>query len=83
MKQKIRIIMLALLNLITVNSTIQKAYAHVNGLKLYSEIYGQGKPIVLIHDAYQTIQLCWGTMIPDLRKHRKVIVIDLQRHRHC
>jgi len=89
MKKKIRIIMLALLNLITVNSMIQKAhaqkpdtsgYAHVNGLNLYYEVYGQGKPIVLVHGAYQTIQLCWGTMIPDLMKHRKVIAIDLQGH---
>ncbi|MBO9728610.1 MAG: alpha/beta hydrolase [Chitinophaga sp.] len=57
-------------------------YAPVNGLNLYYEIYGEGKPIVLIHGAYQTIQLCWGNMITELKKTRKVIAVELQGHGH-
>jgi len=57
-------------------------YAPVNGLNLYYEIYGQGKPIVLIHGAYQTIQLCWGDIITELKKTRKVIAVELQGHGH-
>lgn len=29
--------------------TFQSGYSEVNGLKMYYEIYGQGKPLVLIH----------------------------------
>lgn len=57
-------------------------YAPNNNLKMYYEIYGQGKPIVLIHGAYQTIQLCWAGLIPELKKNRKVIAIELQGHGH-
>jgi len=57
-------------------------YAPVNGLKMYYEVYGQGKPIVLIHGAYQTISLCWSSLIPDLSKTRKVIAVEMQGHGH-
>ncbi|MBS0030737.1 alpha/beta fold hydrolase [Chitinophaga sp. 22321] len=57
-------------------------YAPVNGLKLYYEIYGEGKPLVLIHGAYQTIPLCWGGMITELKKTRKVIALELPGHGH-
>ena len=31
-------------------------YSEVNGLKMYYEIYGKGKPLVLIHGGGSTIQ---------------------------
>ena len=57
-------------------------YAPVNGIKVYYEVYGQGRPIVLIHGAFYTIQLNWGQLIPELSKTRKVIAIELQGHGH-
>lgn len=57
-------------------------YAPVNGIKVYYEVYGAGKPVVLIHGAYYTIQLNWGELIPELAKTRKVIAIELQGHGH-
>lgn len=71
----------------TKNKTVEKdrmafksGYSDVNGIKMYYEIYGQGKPIVLIHGGGSTIQTNFGKLIPLLSKHRKVIAIELQAH---
>lgn len=57
-------------------------YAPVNGIKVYYEVYGEGKPIVLLHGAFMTIETNWGQLIPELAKTRKVIAIELQGHGH-
>ena len=57
-------------------------YAPVNGIKVYYEVYGQGKPIVLLHGAFYTIEMNWGQIIPELSKTRKVIAIEMQGHGH-
>jgi len=57
-------------------------YASANGIKVYYEVYGDGKPIVLLHGAYYTIEMNWGQLIPELAKTRKVIAIELQGHGH-
>jgi len=57
-------------------------YAPVNGLKVYYEVYGEGRPIVLLHGAFWTIDMNWSQLIPELSKTRKVIAIELQGHGH-
>jgi pimeloyl-ACP methyl ester carboxylesterase len=57
-------------------------YAPVNGLKMYYEIHGEGKPLVLIHGGGSTIQTSFATILPMLAKHRKVIAVELQAHGH-
>ena len=57
-------------------------YAPVNGIKVYYEVYGEGRPIVLLHGAFYTIEMNWGELIPELSKTRKVIAIELQGHGH-
>jgi len=57
-------------------------YAPVNGIKVYYEVYGEGRPLVLLHGAFMTIDLNWGQLIPELSKTRKVIAIELQGHGH-
>jgi len=57
-------------------------YAPVNGIKVYYEVYGEGRPVVLLHGAFMTIDLNWGQLIPELSKTRKVIAIELQGHGH-
>lgn len=67
----------------TVSQKLQPAesgYADVNGLKMYYEVYGSGKPIVLIHGSFMTIPLNWSNFIPQLSKNRKVIVAEMQGH---
>jgi pimeloyl-ACP methyl ester carboxylesterase len=61
---------------------IGSGYAPVNGIKVYYEVYGEGRPIVLLHGAYMTIDMNWGQLIPELSKTRKVIAIELQGHGH-
>lgn len=58
----------------------ESGYADVNGLKMYYEVYGQGKPIVLLHGSYLTIPSNWSHVIPLMAKGRKVIVTELQGH---
>ena len=57
-------------------------YAPANGIEVYYEVYGEGKPIVLLHGAYYTIQMNWAELIPELAKTRKVIALELQGHGH-
>lgn len=66
---------------ITIDSlTFQSGYSKVNGLKMYYEIYGQGKPIVLIHGGGSTIQTTFEKAIPLFAKNRQVIAVELQAH---
>jgi pimeloyl-ACP methyl ester carboxylesterase len=55
-------------------------YSEVNGLKMYYEIYGKGKPLVLIHGGGSTIQSTFEKVIPLFAKNRKVIAVELQAH---
>lgn len=57
-------------------------YAPLNGIKVYYEVYGQGKPIILLHGSFYTIEMNWSELIPQLSKHRKVIAIEMQGHGH-
>jgi pimeloyl-ACP methyl ester carboxylesterase len=58
----------------------QSGYAEVNGLKMYYEVYGEGKPLVLIHGGGSTIQTSFEKVIPLFAKTRKVIAVELQAH---
>ncbi|HEV7645477.1 MAG TPA: alpha/beta hydrolase [Pyrinomonadaceae bacterium] len=58
----------------------ETGYADVNGLKMYYEVYGEGKPIVLLHGSFMSIPLNWSKFIPMLAKDRKVIVTEMQGH---
>src|SRR5512133_2523636 len=60
--------------------TFKSGYSEVNGLKMYYEIYGEGKPLVLIHGGGSTIQTTFGRIIPLLAKQRKLIAVELQAH---
>ncbi len=55
-------------------------YVEINGLKMYYEIYGKGKPIVLLHGSFMNIPLNWSQFIPRLARNRQVIVAEMQGH---
>lgn len=59
-----------------------QAYASVNGLKMYYEIHGAGKPLVLIHGGGSTIYTTFGRVLNDLAKSHKVIAVEMQAHGH-
>ena len=58
----------------------ESGYADVNGLKMYYEVYGEGKPVVLLHGSFMNIPLNWSHIIPLLATDRKVIVTEMQGH---
>lgn len=57
-------------------------YADVNGIKMYYEIHGEGKPLVMIHGGGSTIESNWSKVLPLFAKHYKVIAVELQAHGH-
>lgn len=56
------------------------SYASVNGLEMYYEVHGEGKPVVLLHGAYMTVDMNWEQIIPELSKTRKIIALEMQGH---
>jgi pimeloyl-ACP methyl ester carboxylesterase len=54
-------------------------YADVNGIKLYYEIHGTGRPLVLLHGGLGAIEM-FGPNLSALAQGRKVIGVDLQGH---
>jgi len=63
-----------------ISLAFNSGYSEVNGLTMYYEIYGQGKPLVLIHGGGSTIQTSFEKIIPLLTKNRQVIGVELQAH---
>ncbi len=57
-------------------------YAVVNGLKMYHEIHGSGRPLVLLHGGGSTIESTFGRILPELAKTHQVIAVELQAHGH-
>lgn len=54
-------------------------YADVNGIKLYYEIHGSGRPLVLLHGGLGAGSM-FGSNVPALAKNHQVILVDLQGH---
>jgi pimeloyl-ACP methyl ester carboxylesterase len=59
--------------------TEQSGYASVNGLDMYYEIHGAGRPLVLLHGALMTID-GFGELLPSLAQTGQVIAIEQQAH---
>ena len=57
-------------------------YASVNGLQLYYETHGSGRPLVLLHGGPMTIDLNFGPLLEPLAASRQVIAVELQGHGH-
>jgi pimeloyl-ACP methyl ester carboxylesterase len=55
-------------------------YADVNGVNMYYEVHGSGRPLVLIHGALSAIGTSFGAVLPHLAKNRQVIAVELQAH---
>jgi pimeloyl-ACP methyl ester carboxylesterase len=57
-------------------------YASVNGLAMYYEIHGTGRPLVLLHGAFSAIGTSFGRVLPTLAQTRQVIAVEFQGHGH-
>lgn len=56
------------------------SYAEVNGLKMYYEVHGSGRPLVLLHGGISNIETDFGLFLPTFAKDRQVIAIEQQAH---
>jgi pimeloyl-ACP methyl ester carboxylesterase len=68
---------------VTTNRTTETkgagAYAEVNGMNLYYESHGTGRPLILLHGGLGSGEM-FGPILPALSRHHQVIVVDLQGH---
>jgi pimeloyl-ACP methyl ester carboxylesterase len=54
-------------------------YADVNGINLYYETHGTGKPLILLHGGLGSGEM-FGPILPALSANHQVIAVDLQGH---
>jgi pimeloyl-ACP methyl ester carboxylesterase len=54
-------------------------YAEVNGIKLYYETHGAGRPLILLHGGLGSGEM-FGPILPVLAERHQVITVDLQGH---
>lgn len=54
-------------------------YAPINGLELYYETHGEGKPLILLHGGFGFTGM-FEAILPQLAANRQVIAVDLQGH---
>ena len=62
--------------------TTTGTYAPVNGLQLYYESYGTGRPLVLLHGGLLTIELRFALMLSSLAECHQVIAVERQGTTH-
>jgi pimeloyl-ACP methyl ester carboxylesterase len=63
----------------TEHSTAPGRYAEVNGVHLYYEVHGSGRPLVLLHGGLGSGEM-FGPNLPALADHHQVVLVDLQGH---
>jgi pimeloyl-ACP methyl ester carboxylesterase len=54
-------------------------YAEVNGINLYYETHGTGRPLILLHGGLGSGEM-FGPILPALTERHQVILVDLQGH---
>ena len=54
-------------------------YAEVNGINLYYETHGAGRPVILLHGGLGSGEM-FGPTLPALAERHRVIAVDLQGH---
>ncbi len=54
-------------------------YAPVNGVKIWYAEFGKGQPVILLHGGLANSNY-WGSLVPALDKHCRVIVMDSPGH---
>jgi pimeloyl-ACP methyl ester carboxylesterase len=54
-------------------------YADVNGIRLYYEIHGSGRPLILLHGGLGAIEM-FGPNLEALAAGHQVVAVDLQGH---
>jgi pimeloyl-ACP methyl ester carboxylesterase len=63
----------------TAGATGTGQYAQVNGINLYYETHGAGRPLILLHGGLGSGEM-FGPLLPTLAERHQVIAVDLQGH---
>jgi pimeloyl-ACP methyl ester carboxylesterase len=63
----------------TRNAKASGQYAEVNGINLYYETHGKGRPLILLHGGLMSGET-FGPVLPLLAERHLVVVVDLQGH---
>src|SRR5215203_5303647 len=63
----------------TTHNGVIMSYAEVNGINLYYETHGTGRPLILLHGGLMSGEM-FGPTLPALAEHHQVILVDLQGH---
>src|SRR5262249_11241236 len=63
----------------TSDATGTGQYADVNGINLYFETHGTGRPLILLHGGLGSGEM-FGPVLPALGERHQVIAVDLQGH---
>src|SRR4030081_676671 len=50
----------------------------INGIDLYHEVHGTGRPLVVLHGGVRNAATCFGATIPRLAEAQQLIALDLQ-----
>ena len=67
------------MNQTNATSTEHERYVLANGLNMYYEEYGSGKPLILLHGGTATSSM-WKPYVPSFAKHFRVITPDSRGH---
>jgi pimeloyl-ACP methyl ester carboxylesterase len=57
------------------------SYADVNGIRMYYEEHGSGRPLILLHGGLGLGEM-YAPILPALAEGRRLITVDLQAHGH-
>ncbi|HZN70833.1 MAG TPA: alpha/beta hydrolase [Micromonosporaceae bacterium] len=58
------------------------SYAAINGLNMYYEVHGEGRPLVLLHGNLSTVEVDFGRIIHTLAATRQIVAVEQQAHGH-
>jgi pimeloyl-ACP methyl ester carboxylesterase len=61
------------------SQTVAGQYADVNGINLYYQVHGSGRPMIMLHGGLFSSEM-FGPTIPALAANHQVIAVDLQGH---
>src|SRR6266446_7482843 len=64
------------------STPVESGYVPVNGLEMYYEIHGSGRPLVLLHGNLSAIGTSFGKVLPRLASTRRIIAVEQQGHGH-
>ncbi len=63
-------------------SPVTGRYADVNGGRMYYEVHGHGRPVVLLHGGLGTIETSFSRLLPVLARDHRVIAVEQVGHGH-